>query len=231
MSSSTAIRRLLPVDVSRADERSNAQLSSELLSDEAVMQCVQSGDKEALGILFDRYSRLVFSVAARILRDASEAEELVQDVFLYLYRKSANFDPSKSPLRSWLVQVTYCRALDRLDYLNVHRFYDCANIDEVVESVKSAVSLESLAQLAELRGILEGAFAALTQKQQQTLGLFFFEGYTLREISTRLDENLGNTRNHYYRGLEKLREALSPLAEALSPNGKVPIDREDPDAN
>ena len=231
MSSPTAIRHLFPVDVSRSHERSEAELSPGLLNDEAVMKCVQLGDKEALGVLFDRYSRLVFSVAARILRDSSEAEELVQDVFLYLYRKSANFDPGKSALRSWLVQVTYCRALDRLDYLNVHRYYDCANLDEIVESVKSAVSLESLTHLTELRGILEGAFAELTAKQQQTLVLFFFEGYTLREISARLDENLGNIRNHYYRGLEKLRAALSPMAEALSPTQNAPIDREDPDAN
>lgn len=231
MSSPTAIRRLFQVDVPRSHERSNIELSRGLLNDEEVMQCVQSGDKEALGILFDRYSRLVFSVSARILRNSSEAEELVQDVFLYLYRKSANFDPSKSSLRSWLVQITYCRALDRLDYLNVQRYYDCANIDEIVESVKSAVSLESLAHRTELRGILEDAFAELTEKQQQTLRLFFFEGYTLREISARLDENLGNTRNHYYRGLEKLRVALSPMAEALAPARSAPIHREDPDAN
>ncbi len=179
------------------------------LTDEALMLKVQQGDRAALGLLFDRYSRLVFGVAVRILRDASEAQELVQDIFLYLYRKGQNFDPAKSCLRSWLVQVVYSRSFDRRDYLKCRRFYDYSNIEEMGDLVPSGESLEIQ---AENRSTLAHALSKLSERQRLTLELFFFEGCPLEEISVRLDESLTNTRNHYYRGLQKLRHNLKNAA-------------------
>ena len=180
------------------------------LADEAVMRRVRSGDKEALGLLFDRYSRLVLSVGLRILRDLSEAEELLQDVFLYVFNKCASFDSKKSCFRSWVVQIAYCRAFNRRNYLITRRFYDYCNIDEIVESLKSNVSLENEVQTAEWNEALRGALSQLSPAQQRTLMLFFFEGYTLREISTHLNETLASVRSHYYRGLAKLKSAVKP---------------------
>ncbi len=179
------------------------------LSDECLMESIQSGNMQALGLLFDRYSRLVLSVGLRILRDAGEAQELVQDVFLYLFKKSRSFDGSKGSLRSWLSQIAYSRAFNRREYLVLRRFYDCCQVDEVIDCVSSDFSLQAQGEISELREILQEALAGLTERQRATLQLFFFEGYSLREISARLDETLGNTRNHYYRGLERLREVLT----------------------
>ena len=181
------------------------------LADEAVMSRVQAGDKEALGLLFDRYSRLVLSVSLRILRDLSEAEELVQDVFLYVFNKCASFDPQKSYFRSWLVQIAYCRAFDRREYLMNRRFYDYRNIDEILESVSSNVCLESCLERAEMRKLLEEAFTELTERQRTTLELFFFQGYSLREISVQMDEALATTRHHYYRGLAKMKSVWASV--------------------
>jgi RNA polymerase sigma-70 factor (ECF subfamily) len=139
------------------------------------------------------------------LRDLSEAEELVQDVFLYVFNKCASFDSAKSPFRSWLVQIAYCRAFDKREYLINRRFYDYRNIDEIIESVRSNVCVETSLEQAELRRLLEAAFAELTERQRVTLELFFFQGYSLREISSQMDETLVTTRHHYYRGLEKLK--------------------------
>jgi RNA polymerase sigma-70 factor (ECF subfamily) len=177
-------------------------------NDEALMELVQAGDRDALGALFDRYSRLVFGVAARILRDASEAQELVQDVFIYLYKKGRNFDPAKGSLKSWLVQIVYCRAFDRRDYLKAHRFYDSCDIEELADSLESRDCLEGHAQRTELRGMVNAAFSGLKERQRRTLEMFFFEGYSLREISLQLGEPFGNVRHHYYRGLAKLRETF-----------------------
>ena len=83
---------------------------------------VQSGDEAALAQLLERHARLVLGIGYRILRDAGEAQELVQDVFLVAYRKCRLFDPQRGSFRAWLGRIAYRRALDRREYLNLHRF-------------------------------------------------------------------------------------------------------------
>jgi len=189
------------------------------LTDEVIMGCIQSGDKQALGELYDRHARLILSVGLRILRDSSEAQELVQDVFLYVYQKSQDFDPAKAKLRSWLIQIAYSRAFNKREYLSLRRFYDYCEIEEVIDTVPSRFSAEKNGETLELRGLLQAAFAVLTELQRTTLEMYFWEGYSLREISARLKETHGNTRNHYYRGLERLREIVN-ASLAPSRNGR-----------
>src|SRR5262249_19184538 len=104
--------------------------------DEALLIQVQSGDREALGVLFLRYSRSVFSVGRRILRDRAEAEDLVHDVFLFILNKSALFDPAKGSARAWLARVAYHRALDRRKYLFRRYFYDTEDDSESISNVE-----------------------------------------------------------------------------------------------
>src|SRR5712692_6332556 len=87
------------------------------ISDEALILRLQRKDVEALGLLYRRYARLVYSVCVRILRDSAEAEDLVHEVFLCLYWKCKSFDPSKGAARSWLIQLTYSKCFDWRDYL------------------------------------------------------------------------------------------------------------------
>jgi RNA polymerase sigma-70 factor (ECF subfamily) len=217
--SSPAVPRSLPRFVSigrKAEELSQSETAISRLDDETLMTHVQAGDREALGALFDRYSRLMFGVAARILRDVSEAQELVQDIFVNLFvRKENGFNSAKTSFRSWLIQVVYYRAFDRRDYLNARRFYDSCEIGEVVDSVPAKYCLESQAQATELRQLLEQALSELNERQKRTLQLFFFEGHSLAEISAQLDEPLGNVRHHYYRGLDKLRQVFKLTRSAL----------------
>ena len=224
MSSSTVLRGLISTVASvakKAEPRANGESlhSASELTDEFIMGCIQSGDKQALSALYDRHARLILSVGLRILRDSSEAQELVQDVFLYVFQKSQDFDPAKSKLRSWLIQIAYSRAFNKREYLLLRRFYDYCEIDEVVDSVPSHFSAEKNGETLELRELLQTAFAALTEPQRTTLEMFFWEGYSLREISDRLEQTHGNTRNHYYRGLEKLKEVLS-VSLSPSRNGR-----------
>ena len=92
-------------------------------SDEALMTLLRAQDSEALDTLFSRYSRLVYSIALRILHDSGEAEEVVQDSFLYVYRKAPAFEPSKGSAKVWIVQVAYSRARDRRAHLSRRGFY------------------------------------------------------------------------------------------------------------
>jgi RNA polymerase sigma-70 factor (ECF subfamily) len=196
------------------DESSTTPLLSD---DEALIARVQAGDETALGVLFDRYSRLVVSIGSRILRDPGEAQELVQDVFLRVYRKCHLFDPGKGSFRAWLIQIASRRAFDRREYLNLHRFYDDRNLDDFVDVIQSACDVEYQTAIAQGEATLRKAFEQLNEKQRTTLELYFFEGYTLREISERLNESLGNARHDYYRALERLRTSI----EKGSPRGDV----------
>jgi RNA polymerase sigma-70 factor, ECF subfamily len=188
--------------------------------DVVIIERVRSGDEQALGLIYDRYARLVMGVGLRILHDSSEAQELVQEVFLYVFRKSQDFDAAKSSFRTWLLQIAYSRSFNKREYLTRRRFYDYRNIDDVIESVPGNGSPEKHWQTSELRELLREAMTGLNEPQRKTLEMFFWEGYSLREISTCLKETLGNTRNHYYRGLEKLRETVKLSAADLPKEGR-----------
>jgi len=180
------------------------------ISDETLMTRIQAGDQAALGCLFQRYGRLVRSIAARIIRDGAEAEDLVQDLFLFIHRKCGIFDSSKSSARSWIVQMAYQRAIERRRYLTMRQFYAHADVKRTGHHMVGAPTTESdySAKTVFGRNGLEKVVEALSEDQRETLRLHFFEGYTLAEISEKLGQPRGNVRHHYYRGLDKLRKEM-----------------------
>jgi RNA polymerase sigma-70 factor (ECF subfamily) len=172
---------------------------------------IQSGDREALGILFDRYARLILSVGQRILRDTAEAEDLVHDVFLFLLNKSDLFDPTKGSARAWLAKVTYHRALDRRKYLAMRCFCDISSSPNAPSNIADAAS-SNIAESPELfywQSYLQRAFDDLSEEQRLTLELYFFQGFTINEIGQQLGKSPVNIRNYYYRGLERLRDLMA----------------------
>ena len=173
-----------------------------------LMLRLQAGDREALALIFDRYSRIVFEIGRQVLRDTGEAEELVQEVFLNVYRKCGSFDAGKGTVRGWLRRIAYREAFDRKNYLTNRRFYACDALDGVIEDLKSVFDVEREADAHRLESLLRNAMESLNEKQRVTLELCLFEGYTLREISERQQDSLVNTRHHYYRALERLRKSL-----------------------
>jgi RNA polymerase sigma-70 factor, ECF subfamily len=166
---------------------------------------LQAKDSNDLDVLFDRYYGLVLGTALRVLGDASEAEEVVQEVFFYVYRKSQLFDPSKGSLKAWIIQIAFSRALDRKSYLARRRFHTGADIGSLELSGETDLEHEIEAKLS--RKHLERAFTELTDDQRRTIEFFYFEGLDLREISERLREPLGRVRHHLYRGLGRLRKS------------------------
>lgn len=182
-------------------------------TDEELICRICLGDMEALRIMFRRYARMVRAVSVRILRDTGEADDLVQEVFLYLYDKCRTFDSTKASGRSWIIQITYSRAIDRRRYLATRYFYDHLNVDDPGLKIASErtpslydESIEAVVGTKEARVL----FDCLSDDQRETFRLFFFEGYTFEEIANLLGQTLGNIRNHYYRGLEKIRERVFP---------------------
>jgi len=180
------------------------------LSDGALLARVASDDKDALGLLFHRYSHLARSIGRRILRDDGEADDLVQDVFLYIRRRCTAFDSSKSCARSWIVQMTYHRAIERRRYLATRHFYSGAESQGRAERVVGKATAENdySAEAVFGRNGLTKVLGVLSEDQRETLCLYFFEGCTLAEIGERLGQPLGNVRHHYYRALDKLRKQI-----------------------
>ena len=179
-------------------------------SDEKLLVFVQAGNRDALGVLFRRFSRLVRSVSVRILRDEGESEDLVQELFLFIYRGTASYDSAKSSARSWIVQMTYRRAISRWRYLNARGHYRNAELDCCRSAPESVATLTYDSTIEALLGRhgLKKVMEELTAEQHETLRLHFYEGYTLAEIGKKLGQSLGNVRHHYYRGLGKLRKQM-----------------------
>jgi RNA polymerase sigma-70 factor (ECF subfamily) len=186
----------------------DSSLTTTQPDDATLIARIRAGDDTALGILLDRYSPLVINIGCRILRDRWEAQELVQDAFLHVYRKCHLFDRNKGTFRSWLIQIASHRAFDRREYLNIHRIYDGRNLEEILDLVPSNCNVEYQAQIRQNEAALRKVFLELNSKQRITLELYFFEGYTLREISQQMNESLANVRHYYYRALERLRSSV-----------------------
>jgi RNA polymerase sigma-70 factor (ECF subfamily) len=212
----------LTITKARGDEKKASPIdtnptTSPDLSDDVLMHRIACGAGEALSVLFRRYARLVRAISYKILGDESEAEDTVQEVFLFIHRKSNLFDKSKSSVRSWIVQVTYHRAIDRLRYLQARHFYTQFDLENVTreladESYKKAIDAVEQRHFRQL-------FKSLSPNQRQTMQLFFFEGLSFKEIALKLGQTRGNVKNHYFRGLHKLRKQL--LKSTSTPHSGV----------
>ena len=211
MSLSSPPERVLQVSLLWAKEKRETALfipASDKVrstSDESLMASLRQRDHDALAELFRRYSRLVFSMGFRILQDAGETEEIVQDVFLYLYQRAGQFDQSKGTAKAWIVQVTHSRSLDRRDFLQRRNFYGGTDITDFADTLAGTSDVERHVMSKWNLGQLEIALRDLPDKQRRTLEMFFFDGLALKEIAQKLGESFENVRHHYYRGLQKLR--------------------------
>ena len=184
------------------------------VSDEILLSRICEGNKEALSLLFRRHARVVRGVAYRVLRDVSEADDLLQDVFLLVDRLCKSYDGAKGPAKFWILQMAYRRAISRRRYLTSRHFYTRLDLDQAENQLgaltaKSGRENESMDTAVERKERLQSWLGELSENQRMTLHLFFFEGFTFEEIAAKLGQTVGNARNHYYRGLDRLRKEIS----------------------
>lgn len=202
----------LPVEMTEEQAGAGSQVSD--ASDEQLLAEVRDGGKEALAFLFRRHARAVRNVAYRILRDEAEADDLVQEVFLFIFRKAALYDSGCRKAATWIIHVAYHRAFDRRRYLNSRRFYASQELKDAGLHLADPRQEPAFHERT-LEGILGKPLMAkfnsrLTPEQRETIQLFFFEGYALKEIAELTGRSLVNVRSHYYRGLERLRKYVLP---------------------
>ncbi len=172
------------------------------LSDEELMQRVAVGCQDALTTLFDRYHHLVFDVALRIVRDPGEAEEVVQTVFLDIYRAVANFDSRKGILKVWILQYAYHRALHRKRHLASNHFYRWEELEAAIEAGSGRALWGELPETVRLA---EEMLGNLKSRQRAVIEMTYYEGLTAEEIARRLGESPHVVRHDLHRGLAGLR--------------------------
>jgi RNA polymerase sigma-70 factor, ECF subfamily len=179
------------------------------LEDLSLMAQVSGGDIEALGSLFERYSRVVLRFATRIVGDPVHAQDLLQDVFIYIMQRNCMFDPRRGTVIAWILQVTYSKATNRQRHQARNPTLRTISIDRARDVADPRRSEDRLIGALDARRLLGRTLLELTSAQSETLWLHFSGGYSLREVSRMRRESPGNTRHHYYRGLASLRNALA----------------------
>jgi RNA polymerase sigma-70 factor, ECF subfamily len=185
----------------------------DLLSDTVLLENVCSGCSQCFGLLFHRYCRQAYAMAYRTLRSQSEAEDIVQDVFLAVYLQQERYDSTRGSVRTWILQFAYFKSLLRRRYLRIRESYNLEEISEV-SGIRRNSPMERLGMnSAEWVNYIEMGISTLASKQRRTIELVHMEGYTLQETSEVLGESLANTRNLYYRGLKTLRSTLEARTE------------------
>jgi RNA polymerase sigma-70 factor (ECF subfamily) len=183
------------------------------MSDETLMAELKRGNGDALAILFDRYHRLVMKIAVRILRDAGEAEDLTQSVFLEILRSASQFNSARGTAKVWMLQCVYNRGFNRRQYLNLRGIY-LRPEESVPRQNAWSIGRKGTLDVLESARTVKQALSHLNKAQKTTLQLAYYDGLTMHEIAERTGESLDSVRHHYYRGLEKLRSILCGASES-----------------
>jgi RNA polymerase sigma-70 factor (ECF subfamily) len=179
------------------------------LTDEDLMQALRMGCNDALAVLFERHSSLVFRIARAILHDDGEAEETVQKVFLDIFRAANQFNPDRGSFKTWLLQYAYHRSIDRRQHLQSNRFYSRDELDDLMpaELFNGPGHLLCLPP-QEVSCLVEQILATLEASQRRVIELTYFEGLTAEEIAKKTGDSASSVRHNLYRGLAKLRAIL-----------------------
>ena len=184
------------------------------------MAALGDGDLEALEGLYDRYSTLVFSVSLRVLHDTQLAEDVVQEVFLRLWRQPSSYDPTRGRFISWLMSVTRNRSLDELR--RVTRRLRSEDLEEEpgreLPAPEGVDDPQAGLLLAERRAAVRAAMTRLPPAQRRVIELAYFGGLTQVEIAQATGDPLGTVKTRVRLGMQKLREALE---EFINEDGAV----------
>lgn len=175
----------------------------------ALIARIDGRDADALAVLYDRYSARLMGLAHRILGDTGEAEEVLQEVFLWVWRSAASFDPARGTVLAWLLVATRSRAIDRL---RTRRPAQRAGLRavETVPDAPSGEDVEASSAGRQWEQLCRSAIAELPDEQRRALELAYFDGLTHQEISEKTATPLGTVKTRVRLGLMKLRERIRP---------------------
>jgi RNA polymerase sigma-70 factor, ECF subfamily len=181
-------------------------------NDVALLKAIAAKDEAALAQLYDRYRVILFGLLMRILNNREEAEDVLQELFLQVWRKAADFDETRGRPFTWLVTLGRSRGIDRLRTLAARERVAEAGAREVADEISDAAAD---AFKSEQRGLVSDALAKLPDEQKRAIMLAYFDGLTQSEIATRLGAPLGTVKTRMRTGMLRLRELLAGQGESF----------------
>ena len=175
------------------------------VSDVALLQAIARGDEASLARLYDQYRVILFGLLVRILNSREEAEDVLQEVFLQVWRRAGDYDEQRGKPFTWLVTLMRSRAIDRLRVLSARQ-----RLATSVAQDQPAEASDALKETvrSEQKDIVRQALAELPEEQRRTLLLAYFEGLTQTEIAAKLNAPLGTVKTRMRSAMTKLRETL-----------------------
>jgi RNA polymerase sigma-70 factor (ECF subfamily) len=181
------------------------------LEDHELLRLIANGDHDALGVLYDRYGRLVYSVAFASVGRAEVAAEIVQDVFMRIWEKAGTYKPDQGKVITWLASITRYRAIDVLRRLKVRPesnliSWEIQNLHLFEENDPHPI--EDAVELSMQRQRVRAALAQLPENQRMVLAYAYFQGYTNSEIAELIHEPLGTVKTRIRLGMQKLRAVM-----------------------
>jgi len=173
--------------------------------DSALIERIMAQDENALSAVYDRYSGMVFSVLVRILKDSQAAEEVLQDLFLQLWREAQRFDSSRGSLPAWLMVIARNRAISRLRGRNRRALVETSE-DLPTGYAPWLDNVEQEAARAEMVGKVKAAMREMPREQRQVVELAYFEGMTQTEIAAHTGTPLGTVKTRMRTAIQSLRQ-------------------------
>ncbi len=175
------------------------------LSDEAVVALVARSDRQALAELYDRFGRVAYGLALRVLRDESLAEDAVQEAFLQAWRSADSFMPERAKAGTWLLTLVHRRAVDLVRREERRR----AEPLEAAGEVAGEAAVDEQAWLRYQRERVQAALRQLPDQQREALELAYYGGFSQSELAERLGQPIGTIKSRMFSGLGRLRELLA----------------------
>lgn len=191
------------------------------VSDADLITLVTRGDQDALEVLYERYSRAVYSFSLRIVGDAQVAEEILQEVFVRAWQQGGSFQAARGSLITWLLSITHNLSIDEVRRRKRRpQKADAEEPETILASLPDEGSdVEEEVWLSSLRVSIQDALQQLPAAQREAIELAYFQGLTQREIADVLGEPLGTIKTRMRLGMLKLREQLGPVvSEQAEPN-------------
>jgi RNA polymerase sigma factor (sigma-70 family) len=182
--------------------------------DAALVARIAAGDAGALDELYGRYGRPAFSLARRVCADGGLAEDVVQEVFLTVWREPGRFDPGRGTVGSWLMTVVHHKAVDAVRReATRRRHHPLAEWPEDTsgEVPSPAPAADRLALGAVVADQVRAALGRLPREQRETLGLAYYGGYTQREVAALTGVPIGTVKSRMFAGVARLRVLLGPV--------------------
>jgi RNA polymerase sigma-70 factor, ECF subfamily len=180
-------------------------------SDDALLAAIRDRDERAIALLYDRYGRLAYGLAYRVLGDRGAAEDVVQEAFLSAWRRAESFETARGSVRTWLLSIVHHRAIDRLRG-TAGRTRQDAPIDDFERTLAIDDPWREVAQVIQ-RETLRRALATLPEAQRRAVEMAYFDGYTQQEIATAMAVPVGTVKGRLRLAMQRLRSLLAGIED------------------